>query len=105
MIKFRNNDLNILLATNIYTVRRTTVRNACFVINVGPPKNPQKEVDYDTYIQGAGGICYDLTLVEENVKERLLQDIDKVHNIYFVEMNDHVKLVEDIIECQKLNSP
>ncbi len=37
MTKFRNNETNILLATNIIA-RGIDVRNACFVINVGPPK-------------------------------------------------------------------
>lgn len=37
MTKFRNNETNILLATNIIA-RGIDVRNACFVINIGPPK-------------------------------------------------------------------
>ena len=41
MTRFRNNDTNILLATNIIA-RGIDVRNACFVINVGPPKYSEK---------------------------------------------------------------
>jgi superfamily II DNA/RNA helicase len=37
MAKFRNNETKILLATNIIA-RGIDVRNACFVMNVGPPK-------------------------------------------------------------------
>lgn len=37
MAKFRNNETNILCATNIIA-RGIDIRNACFVINVGIPK-------------------------------------------------------------------
>ena len=111
MTKFRNNDTNILLATNIIA-RGIDVRNACFVINVGPPKISEKEVniDLDIYLHRVGrtgrhndhGLA--LTLVEEHVKDRLLDGMKKIHKIDIVEMKDHVKLVEEIIECKKFNS-
>lgn len=41
MTRFRNNETNILLATNIIA-RGIDVRNACFVINIGPPKISEK---------------------------------------------------------------
>ena len=41
MAKFRNNETNILCATNIIA-RGIDIRNACFVINVGPPKYSEK---------------------------------------------------------------
>jgi superfamily II DNA/RNA helicase len=55
MVKFRNNDTNILLATNIIA-RGIDVRNACFVINVGPPKYSEKEadIDLDIYLHRVG---------------------------------------------------
>ncbi len=37
MSKFRNNETNILCATNIIA-RGIDIRNACFVINMGAPK-------------------------------------------------------------------
>lgn len=55
MTKFRNNDTNILLATNIIA-RGIDVRNACFVINVGPPKISEKDtdIDLDIYLHRVG---------------------------------------------------
>ena len=71
--KFRNNDINILLATNII-VRAIDVRNACFVINAGAPKFSEKQgdIDLDIFMQRVGktGRHHDkrvsLTLLEKN---------------------------------------
>lgn len=55
MKKFRNNQTNILLSTNIIA-RGIDVRNACFVINVGSPKKTDKEndVDIDIFLHRVG---------------------------------------------------
>ena len=55
MQKFRNNETNILLATNIIA-RRIDVRNAVLAINVGVPKRTEKDsdVDVDTYLHRVG---------------------------------------------------
>ena len=55
MTRFRNNDTNVLLATNIIA-RGIDVRNACFVINVGPPKLSEREpgIDLDIYLHRVG---------------------------------------------------
>lgn len=55
MTKFRNNETNILLATNIIA-RGIDVRNACFVINIGPPKTSEKDadIDLDIYLHRVG---------------------------------------------------
>lgn len=55
MTKFRNNETNVLLSTNIIA-RGVDVRNACFVINVGTPKMSDKDadVDIDIYLHRVG---------------------------------------------------
>ena len=55
MTRFRNNETHILLATNIIA-RGIDVRNACFVINVGPPKISEKDtdIDLDIYLHRVG---------------------------------------------------
>jgi len=111
MTKFRNNDTNILLATNIIA-RGIDVRNACFVINVGPPKISEKDtdIDLDIYLHRVGrtgrhndrGIA--LTLVEKHVLNRLLDGMKKIHKIEINEMTNHSKLADEIIECIAFNS-
>lgn len=88
MTKFRNNETNILLATNIIA-RGIDVRNACFVINVGPPKASEKEqdIDLDIYLHRVGrtgrhndkGIA--LTLIQKESVDRLIGGIKKIHKI------------------------
>lgn len=55
MAKFRTNETNILLTTNIIA-RVIDMRNACFVINASAPKYSEKEndIDLDTYLHRAG---------------------------------------------------
>ena len=55
MQKFRNNETNVLLATNIIA-RGIDVRNACFVINMGYPQKTEKEkkADVDLYLHRVG---------------------------------------------------
>lgn len=55
MKKFRNNETNVLLSTNIIA-RGIDVRNACFVINVGSPKKTDKEndIDIDIFLHRVG---------------------------------------------------
>ena len=55
MQKFRNNETNILLATNIIA-RGIDVRNAVLAINVGVPKKTEKDstVDVDIYLHRVG---------------------------------------------------
>lgn len=79
MAKFRNNETNILCATNIIA-RGIDIRNACFVINVGPPKYSEKEadIDLDIYLHRVGrtgrhndrGLA--LTLAQKNDLTRLV---------------------------------
>jgi superfamily II DNA/RNA helicase len=93
MTKFRNNETNILLATNIIA-RGIDVRNACFVINVGPPKTSEKEsdIDLDIYLHRVGrtgrhndkGLA--LTLIQKESVERLVGGIKKIHKIEVHEM-------------------
>jgi len=54
MNKFRNNETNILLATNI--IARIDVRNACFVINIDSPKGSDRDadIDLDIYLHRVG---------------------------------------------------
>ena len=55
MLKFRNNEINVLLCTNIMA-RGIDIRNAVFVINVGAPKRNDKEddIDVDIYLHRVG---------------------------------------------------
>ena len=111
MTRFRNNDTNILLATNIIA-RGIDVRNACFVINVGPPKLSEKEanIDLDIYLHRVGrtgrhndhGIA--LTLIEEHSIGRLVEGMKKIHKIEIREMKDPSQLADEILECKKFNS-
>ena len=111
MAKFRNNETNILLATNIIA-RGIDVRNACFVMNVGPPKYSEKEadIDLDIYLHRVGrtgrhndrGIA--LTFVENINLKRMVEGMKKIHKIDITEMQDPVKLAEDVFECIKFNS-
>ncbi len=88
MKKFRNNETNILLATNIIA-RGIDVRNACFVINVGPPKHSEKDtdVDLDIYLHRVGrtgrhndkGIA--LSLLQKESVDKLVVGIKKIHKI------------------------
>ncbi len=111
MTKFRNNETNILLATNIIA-RGIDVRNACFVINVGPPKISEKEgdIDLDIYLHRVGrtgrhndkGLA--LTLVTKDSVDRLVGGIKKIHKIDVHEMKEPTKLVDEVKECIKMNS-
>jgi superfamily II DNA/RNA helicase len=111
MTKFRNNETNILLATNIIA-RGIDVRNACFVINVGPPKISEKDtdIDLDIYLHRVGrtgrhndrGIA--LTFVEKHVLDRMLEGMKKIHKIEINEMKDQSVLADEVIECIKFNS-
>ena len=111
MTKFRNNDINILLAINIIA-RGIDIRNACFVINVGPPKIIEKytDIDLDSYVHRVGrigrhndkGIA--LTLVEKHVLTRLLDGMKRIHKIEMREMRDASVLADEVIECIKFNS-
>lgn len=111
MTKFRNNETNILLATNIIA-RGIDVRNACFVINVGPPKTSEKEgdIDLDIYLHRVGrtgrhndkGLA--LTLVTKDSVDRLVGGIKKIHKIDVHEMKDPAKLVDEVKDCIKMNS-
>lgn len=88
MAKFRNNETNILLATNIIA-RGIDVRNACFVMNVGPPKysNKEAEIDFDIYLHRVGrtgrhndrGVA--LTFVEGANLTRMVDGMSKIHKI------------------------
>lgn len=55
MKKFRNNETNVLLSTNIIA-RGIDVRNACFVMNVCSPKRSDKDndVDIDIFLHRVG---------------------------------------------------
>ena len=111
MARFRNNDTNILLATNIIA-RGIDVRNACFVINVGPPKYSEKEadIDLDIYLHRVGrtgrhndhGLA--LTFVEKVNLQRMVQGMEKIHKIKVRQMPDPVKLADEIVECIAFNS-
>lgn len=111
MAKFRNNETNILLATNIIA-RGIDVRNACFVINVGPPKYSEKEadIDLDIYLHRVGrtgrhndhGLA--LTLVEKHHLSRLIEGMKRIHKIEIVEMKDPVKLAEEVVEAISFNA-
>lgn len=111
MTKFRNNDTNILLATNIIA-RGIDVRNACFVINVGPPKYSDKDndIDLDIYLHRVGrtgrhndrGLA--VTFVEKHTLNRLVDGIKRIHKIDIKEMGDPSKLADEVVECIKYNS-
>lgn len=111
MTKFRNNETNILLATNIIA-RGIDVRNACFVINIGPPKlsDRDSDIDLDIYLHRVGrtgrhndtGLA--LTLIKKEDVERLIGGIKKIHKIEVIEMKEPAKLVEEVMECIKHNS-
>jgi superfamily II DNA/RNA helicase len=111
MTKFRNNETNILLATNIIA-RGIDVRNACFVINVGPPKTSEKEadIDLDIYLHRVGrtgrhndkGLA--LTLIQKESVDRLVGGIKKIHKIDVHEMKEPEQLVSEVKDCIKENS-
>lgn len=111
MAKFRNYETNILLATNIIA-RGIDVRNACFVINVGPPKYSEKEndIDLDIYLHRVGrtgrhndhGLA--LTFLEKNILTRLVDGMQKIHKIEITEMKDPVKLAEEVAACITFNA-
>jgi superfamily II DNA/RNA helicase len=111
MTKFRNNETNILLATNIIA-RGIDVRNACFVINVGPPKTSEKEsdIDLDIYLHRVGrtgrhndkGLA--LTLIQKESVDRLVGGIKKIHKIEVHEMKEPEQLVNEVKDCIKVNS-
>ncbi len=79
MQKFRNNETNVLLATNIIA-RGIDVRNAVLAINVGVPKRTEKDdaIDVDTYLHRVGrtgrhndkGVA--LTVIESHHKTPLV---------------------------------
>ena len=110
MAKFRNNETKILLATNIIA-RGIDVRNAFFVMNVGPPKVSEKEgdIDLDIYLHRVGrtgrhndkGLA--LTFVQKSEMTRLVEGIKKIHKIEIVEMQDPIKLTDEVFECIKWN--
>jgi superfamily II DNA/RNA helicase len=110
MTKFRNNETNILLATEI--ALGIDVRNACFVINVGPPKISEKDTDIDLekYLHrmrfmgrhNDRGIA--LTWVEKHVLSRLLDCMRRIHKIEINEMKDQSVLADEVIECIRFNS-
>lgn len=95
MKQFRNNEINILLATNIIA-RGIDVRNACFVINMGPPKinNQTNDIDLDIYLHRVGrtgrhndkGLA--LTLVNKDCVDNLINGMKKIHKIELHEMKD-----------------
>ena len=99
MTRFRNKETSILCATNIIA-RGIDIRNACFVINMGPPKFSQREtdIDLDIYLHRVGrtgrhndrGLA--LTLAQKNDLSRLVQGIKKVHKLEMNEMQDPAKL-------------
>ena len=101
MKKFRNDETNILLATNIIA-RGVDVRNACFVINMGPPKTSDKDldIDLDIYLHRVGrtgrhndkGVA--LTLLEQPSIEKLVEGIKTIHHLDVHLMGDPEKLVE-----------
>lgn len=111
MTKFRNNEINILLATNIIA-RGIDVRNACFVINIGPPKISEREldIDLDIYLHRVGrtgrhndkGIA--LTLIQKESVDRLVGGIKKIHKIDVRETKDPQHLVDEVKDCIKVNS-
>ena len=111
MTKFRNDETNILLATNIIA-RGVDVRNACFVINMGPPKASEKDldIDLDIYLHRVGrtgrhndkGIA--LTLLQQPEVDRLVGGIKRIHKLDVHPMADSEKLVEEVKECIKFNS-
>jgi superfamily II DNA/RNA helicase len=111
MTKFRNNDTKILLATNIIA-RGIDIRNACFVINIGPPKESDKEgdIDLDIYLHRVGrtgrhndrGLA--LTLIHKGDLHRMVEGIKKIHKIEIVESKDPQKLAEEVFECIKWNA-
>lgn len=88
MQKFRNNETNVLLATNINT-RGINLRNSVLIINVGVPKRSEKDgsIDVDTYIRRASllgrhsdkGIA--LTITEPHNRIPLIESLRKVHNL------------------------
>ena len=111
MTKFRNNDTNILLATNIIA-RGIDVRNACFVMNVGPPKISEKDtdIDLDIYLHRVGrtgrhndrGLA--LTFIEKHVVSRLIEGMKRIHKIEITEMTDVSRLADQVVECIKFNA-
>jgi len=101
MKQFRNNEINILLATNIIA-RGIDVRNACFVINMGPPKinNQTNDIDLDIYLHRVGrtgrhndkGLA--LTLVNKDCVDNLINGMKKIHKIELHEMKDVSKIAK-----------
>ena len=88
MNKFRNNETNVLLATNIIA-RGIDVRNAVLAMNVGVPKKTEKDdsIDVDTYLHRVGrtgrhndrGVA--LTVTEPQFKMALIEGMRKVHGL------------------------
>ena len=88
MQKFRNNETNVLLATNIIA-RGIDVRNAVLAMNVGVPKRNEKDdaIDVDTYLHRVGrtgrhndrGVA--LTITEPQNKMPLIEGMRKVHGL------------------------
>lgn len=88
MQKFRNNETNVLLATNIIA-RGIDVRNAVLAMNIGVPKRNEKDdaIDVDTYLHRVGrtgrhndkGVA--LTITEPHTKMPLIEGMRKVHGL------------------------
>jgi len=101
MQKFRNNETNVLLATNIIA-RGIDVRNAVLAMNVGVPKRTEKDdsIDVDTYLHRVGrtgrhndkGVA--LTVTEPAHKIPLIEGMKKVHNLEIQELKDPKQLVK-----------
>lgn len=101
MQKFRNNETQVLLATNIIA-RGIDVRNAVLAMNVGVPKRTEKDdaIDVDTYLHRVGrtgrhndkGVA--LTVTEPQHKTPLLEGMKKVHHLDIKELKDPSELVK-----------
>lgn len=111
MTKFRNNETNVLLSTNIIA-RGIDVRNACFVINVGCPKESDRDndIDIDIYLHRVGrtgrhndkGIALTLGVAEE-VKV-LVERVKKVFGLDVHELESTEKIVKEVYDCIDANS-
>lgn len=95
--KFRNNDLHVLLATNVIA-RGIDIRDVCFVINMDVPRekgNKSKtgersdgDISIDTYLHRVGrtgrhsdrGVALTVTGIEKD-KKKLIDSVLSVHKV------------------------
>ena len=98
ILKFRNKETNILMCTNIMA-RGVDIRNAVFVINVGPPVD-NDNIDVDIYLHRVGrtgrhndkGVA--LTIGDKNDIQKLVDGVKKVHKIDIHELDSEANIVE-----------